>query len=126
MLESFPICVLVGTILGFLSGLGVGGGTLLILWLNTVLSCEPTMARNINLLFFLPGALIATLLRGRKREIKPIKLFPAIIAGCIGAALFSHISERIDTDILRKLFGSLLIFTAIREFRTKKKKQEKP
>ena len=34
MLESLPVIIIVGTVLGFLSGLGIGGGSLLIIWLT--------------------------------------------------------------------------------------------
>ena len=37
MLNSLPICLVVGTVLGFLTGLGIGGGSLLMLWLTLVL-----------------------------------------------------------------------------------------
>ena len=37
LLESLPVALIVGTVLGFLTGLGVGGGSLLILWLTLVL-----------------------------------------------------------------------------------------
>ena len=37
MLESLPVTLIIGTLLGFLSGLGVGGGSLLILWLTVIL-----------------------------------------------------------------------------------------
>ena len=57
MLESFPVCIAVGTILGFLAGLGIGGGSLLILWLTMVLGMPQPEARFINLLFFLPAAI---------------------------------------------------------------------
>ena len=46
---------------GFLSGLGVGGGSLLMLWLTTVIHMDYAVAKTVNLLFFLPTALIATL-----------------------------------------------------------------
>ena len=42
MLGSLPFSVLVGTVLGFLSALGIGGGSLLILWLTLVLGWEPS------------------------------------------------------------------------------------
>ena len=54
MLNSFPVALLVGTILGFLAGLGVGGGSLLILWLTVVCNTPYAAARIVNLLFFLP------------------------------------------------------------------------
>ena len=44
MLSSFPAAVAVGTLLGFLSGLGVGGGSLLVVWLTAVLAAEPRLA----------------------------------------------------------------------------------
>ena len=53
MLSSFPAAILVGALLGFLSGLGVGGGSLLVVWLTAVLAMEPRMAQCVILLFFL-------------------------------------------------------------------------
>ena len=47
MLESLPVALIVGTLLGFLTGLGVGGGSLLILWLTLVLEMSQTAARGI-------------------------------------------------------------------------------
>jgi len=40
---------------------------------------------------------------------------PAAIAGSIGAGLFSFIGLNLDTQILKKLFGLLLIATGVRE-----------
>ena len=62
MLNSFPFAILVGFLLGILTGLGTGGGSLLVLWLTLVLQFPPAQAKVINLLFFLPSAIIATLL----------------------------------------------------------------
>ena len=67
-LESIPVCILVGTVLGFLSGMGIGGGSLLILWLTGVLAMEQRAAQGINLLFFLPAAIAAILFHGRSEE----------------------------------------------------------
>ena len=60
MLESFPAALLAGAIFGFLTGLGVGGGSLLILWLTLVLGMDPQTARGINLMFFLPASILAS------------------------------------------------------------------
>jgi len=54
MLESFPVLLAIGSVLGFLAGLGVGGGSLLMLWLTLVIGTDHSVARNINLLFFIP------------------------------------------------------------------------
>lgn len=115
MLESFPVVILVGSVLGFLAGLGVGGGSLLMLWLTVVLNLEHNAARVINLLFFLPSAVIATLFRWKQGTLDVKKVLPAIVSGCIAAAVFSILSTRIDVSLLKKLFGILLLITGLRE-----------
>lgn len=115
MLSSFPITLIVGSLLGFLSGLGVGGGSLLLLWLTLVLNLDPQTARSINLLFFLPSALIACWFRQKQGSLKIKPLIPAILAGCAAAAIFSWISNRINIDILKKGFGILLLIAGTRE-----------
>lgn len=115
MLNSLPVILIVGTVLGFLSGLGIGGGSLLIIWLTVVLHVDPLTARSVNLLFFIPSALIACLFRLKQGTLKIRPVLPAILAGCIAAAVFSWISTILDTGILKKLFGIILIAAGIRE-----------
>lgn len=115
MLESLPVILIVGTLLGFLTGLGVGGGSLLILWLTVILGMEPMTARGINLLFFLPSAIIACCFRWQQGMIPWKKILPAIIAGGSAAAFFSWLSGYLDIELLKKLFGGLLIITGLRE-----------
>lgn len=115
MLNELYIMILVGIALGFLSGLGVGGGSLLMLWLTLVLQMDHIAARNINLLFFIPSALIASAFRWKQGTLEIKKILPAVAAGCLCAALFSWVSGHIDITLLRKLFGVLLLATGIRE-----------
>lgn len=115
MLESLPVVMLVGTVLGFLSGLGIGGGSLLILWLTMALNTDPYTARGINLLFFIPSALIACLFRLRQGNLRLRPILPAILAGCTAAAVFSWISTILDVEVLKKLFGVILIAAGLRE-----------
>lgn len=113
MLEylAFPIAIL----LGFLAGLGVGGGSLLMLWLTSVVNMDYGVAKTVNLLFFLPTALIATIFHKKQGSIKIRKILPAIICACIAAAVFSYIGKHMDTSLLKKLFGGILILTGLRE-----------
>ena len=115
MLESLPVILIIGTVLGFLSGLGIGGGSLLILWLTMVLHADPLVSRSINLLFFIPSALVACALRIRQGNLKIKPLLPAMIAGCAAAAVFSWISTILDVQIMKKLFGIVLIAAGLRE-----------
>ena len=115
MLESIPFMIIVSAVLGFLSGLGVGGGSLLILWLTLVVQMPIDTARNINLLFFLPTALIASLFRWKKGNLQIKKVLPAILAGIAAAGLFTWLSRYISSDTLRAPFGILLLVTGARE-----------
>lgn len=121
MLESLPVTLVLSTALGFLSGLGIGGGSLLILWLTLLLGWDAGSAAWVNLVFFLPSALASTCLR-RKRGVGPGKeILPAILSGCVCALFFSLLRLHIDTRILKKLFGLLLLATGAKEVLWKKK-----
>lgn len=107
--------LLIASILGFLAGMGVGGGSLLLLWLTQVVGMAQTQARILNLLFFLPAALVATLFR--KNEDRPCiyTVLPAWIAGCIAAALCAILGKHLEMELMKKLLGGLLILTGLRE-----------
>lgn len=115
MLESLPVMLAVGCVLGFLSGIGVGGGSLLMLWLTLVLGVEHSAARSINLMFFIPAAIIASLFRWKQGSLDLKKILPAVIAGVVSAGCFALLSRAVDITFLKKLFGGLLLFTGVRE-----------
>ncbi len=115
MLESFPFAVIMGVVLGWLAGIGVGGGSLLILWLTLMLQIPQPTARSMNLLFFLAAAGAVSIFRWRKGTLHLKPLLLAILCGCITAALFAWFSTQIDVENFRKLFGILLLITGIRE-----------
>ena len=122
VLNSFPVALTVATILGFLAGLGVGGGSLLMLWLTLVLQVSHPEGRVINLLFFIPSALIASFFRFRKGSLPLKKVLPAILAGLVSAVFFSLLSRKLELTIIKKLFGVLLLITGIRELFPKAKR----
>lgn len=110
-LIAYPVAI----ILGFLASLGVGGGSLLMLWLTMVIGMDYDIAKTINLLFFLPAAIIATLFRTKQKTIQLKKIYPAILCGCILALIASFVSRQIEMELIKKIFGSLLVLTGIRE-----------
>ena len=109
------IPLLISSMLGFLAGMGVGGGSLLLLWLTQVVGLTQPQARILNLLFFLPAAFIATLFRKKEKTVDKSIVLPGIIAGCIAAFVFSLLSRMLDITLMKKLLGGLLILTGLRE-----------
>ena len=122
MLNSFPVALIVGTALGFLAGIGVGGGSLLILYLTLILQMPQADARILNLLFFLPSACIASVFRWKQGTLPIKKILPAILAGGICAALFSRLGQQLDITLIKKAFGVLLLVTGVRELTYRQKK----
>ena len=50
------IALLAGTITGILSAFGIGGGSLLLIYLTSFAAIDQHQAQGINLLYFLPAA----------------------------------------------------------------------
>ncbi len=115
MLSSFPVAAAAGAAMGFLAGLGVGGGSLLMLWLTLILGTPHETARWINLMFFIPTAVICSLFRKSQGKLHLKKLFPAIIAATLSAVSGNIISTFIDRTLIQRIFGILLIFAGLRE-----------
>ena len=109
------LAIFIGLILGFLAGLGIGGGSLLILWLTLYANLDSITARAVNLMFFLAAAGSVSVFRFRKGDLQLKQILPAIISGCVAAAICSWLGTKIDQDILKKLFGGLLLITGVRE-----------
>lgn len=125
MAVSFPIAAFVGLVLGFLAGLGIGGGSLLMLWLTLVLDLDSQTARCVNLMFFVPCALISSFFRLRQGSLPLKKILLPTLLGCIVAAGSSYFSTKMDTEVLKKIFGFLLLFTGVKELFYKETEQRR-
>lgn len=112
---SFAVALFIGTALGFLAGMGVGGGSLLLLWLTQVVMLEPPQAKILNLLFYLPSALTATLYNIKRGSVDKKIVIPGLITGCLSAAAASYIAKTLDVQLAKRLLGGLLIIVGMRE-----------
>lgn len=116
---------LVGLACGALSGIGVGGGTLLMVWLTAVGEVAQAEAQGINLLYFLPTALCAVLLHAKNRLVDWKTAVPAALTGCVTAAGGALLATWLDGSLLRKCFGGFLLLVAANELFFKKKSGKK-
>ena len=74
-------------------------------------------------MFFLPAAVVSCVFRWKQGILDWKKVLPAIGAGCLGALLGTMLGQRIDTAVLKKGFGILLLATGLREILYKPKKR---
>ncbi|MCI8621567.1 MAG: TSUP family transporter [Clostridia bacterium] len=62
--------VLIGIISGLVSGMGMGGGTILILCLSLFMGIDQHTAQGANLVFFIPTSLVSIATNIKKKIIK--------------------------------------------------------
>lgn len=108
------VCVLVGLLCGILSGYGIGGGSVLMVFLTAVMNMAQTHAQSVNLIYFLPTAVIAILFHAKNRQVEWHAVAPIAIAGCISAVIGAWLAGIVDPRLLRKCFGVFLLLIGIR------------
>lgn len=106
---------LTGLISGIISGMGMGGGTILITILVCFLSVDQKVAQAVNLVFFIPTSLVATIVNIKNKQIDWKLAVPIAIMGALGAFLGAFIATKINVEILRKMFAIFLFTIAIFE-----------
>ena len=107
--------VLTGLASGVVSGMGIGGGAILIPALTIFLGMEQQAAQKINLLFFLPTAAIALRTHTKNGNIEKKGLLRLTLYGLAGAAAGAFIAVQIDGAYLRKGFAIFLLGMAAYE-----------
>ena len=122
MVEAWWFCIPVGIVLGFLSGLGVGGGSLLMLWLTLIAGTSQAEARVMNLMFFIPCALVATLLRWRQSKPDwPLTLW-TVAGGLLGALAGNFLHGHLDLELMKKGLGILFLICGVKELAYRERK----
>lgn len=114
-MKEWIIAALAGAATGVLSGFGVGGGSLLLIYMTSFAGVPQTLAQGVNLLYFLPAAATALPAHLKNGYVEKKALLPAIAAGLVCSALAAWAATALDVDLLRKCFGGFLIVIGLRE-----------
>lgn len=109
----FILYVLVGITAGVLGGMGMGGGTLLIPLLTIFLGVNQHTAQAINLISFIPMAIVALILHTKNKLVDFKGVLVIIISGVIFSVLGTIIAKNIEGDTLSRVFGGFLIALSI-------------
>lgn len=100
---------------GIVSGMGMGGGTVLIILLSIFGGIEQHVAQATNIVFFVPAAIVSIFLNIKNKMIKWKIAVPITIFGVVGAIVGAKIALILDTQNLKKCFGVFLGLIAIYE-----------
>ncbi|GFI61717.1 hypothetical protein IMSAG049_00880 [Clostridiales bacterium] len=110
---------LIGLVSGIISGMGIGGGTILIPAIAMLTDISQQSVQGINLIYFIPTAVIALFIHIKSGNIEKTVVKPIVLYGIIGAVIGSFIAISLDSSILRRIFAVFLIFMGIAEIRKK-------
>jgi hypothetical protein len=104
-----------GLISGIISGMGIGGGTILIPALDLFFDMPQKVIQSINLIYFIPtaGAALTSHIKNKRVELKPLKAI--IPLGILGALIGSVVALGLDNTTLRSFCGWFLLIMGIRE-----------
>ncbi len=118
--------LMVGLLTGILSGFGVGGGSLLMLYLTMFAGVQQYAAGGINLLYFIacaPAALWSHVKNGLVE--RPAVLW-CTLAGLPVSVAAAFLASWINVDLLRRAWGVLLVSLGVRDLRAGRKKGTDP
>ncbi len=114
-----------GMITGILTGFGIGGGTLLIIYLTMFRDFSQLSAQGINLIYFLPTAGTALVSHIKSKRVIWQAVIYAGISGTVTAILAALVAAKLDVSHLRRVFGIFLLFVGLSELFAKKKGKRK-
>ena len=109
--------ILVALTAGFLGAIGVGGGSVFIIYLTLFLNLSQLKSQGINLLFFIPCSLVGILFHIKNKLIDYKKAIPLIISGIMGVCFGMFLQHYIDETLLRKIFGIFILIIALSQLK---------
>ena len=107
--------ILTGFLSGIISGMGIGGGAILIPALTIFQGVSQQVAQGINLVYFLPTAAVSLFVHIKNKNVEIKTALIIGLCGLIGAVGGSLLAIKLDGDLLRRMFGVFLFFIGIYE-----------
>lgn len=104
-----------GFISGIISGMGIGGGAVLIPALLFFFDISQKQAQGINLLYFIPTAVFALIIHIKNKLINIKEAFSIGLFGILGAVPGAYFASATDDKILRKAFAVFLASVGVYE-----------
>ncbi len=111
---------IVGAVTGVIASMGLGGGFVLMIWLTVFAGVDQRTAQGINLLFFLPIALLSLVFHLRAGLVNKQLVRKYLIGGVTGAVLGTVAAGIVPVALLRTMFSLFLLGFGVKELLTPK------
>lgn len=121
---GWVIITVVAFLTGVVASLGLGGGFILLIYLTAIANVDQLTAQGINLVFFLPIAVMSIILHSKNKLVEWKVVPMCAIFGAVGAVAGTLLAGIWGSEILSKLFAGLLIIVGIRELFHKPKDKD--
>ncbi len=107
--------IIAGILSGVVAGMGMGGGTLLIPILTIFFNIAQQQAQGINLLAFLPCAVVSLIIH-IKNKLVDFKIgLPIILTGVLSSVGASFLAVNLNNKVLQILFGVFLLLIGLQQ-----------
>jgi len=106
---------LAGLFSGIIGAMGLGGGAVLIIYLAVFTDTKQLTSQGINLLFFIPIALLAVIIYVKNKKINFKLVIPLAIGGILGCIFGIIFAKLLGGALLSKAFGAFLCALGIKE-----------
>ena len=114
--------LLAGLLSGISGSMGLGGGTVLIIYLTVFKKVPQLKSQGINLIFFIPCAILAVIIYIKQKLIDIKAVIKIALFGVLGALLGILLTHFMSAYTISKIFGGLLILLGVKEFFKRKTK----
>lgn len=105
-----------GIAAGILGGMGMGGGTILIPLLTIFFNVGQKEAQAINLVAFIPMAIVSLAIHIKNKRVKKEGLLWIIIPAVLTSVGGGFAAQAVNGEVLKRIFGGFLLLLSVVQF----------
>ena len=105
-----------GIAAGILGGMGMGGGTILIPLLTIFFNVRQKEAQAINLVAFIPMAIVSLAIHIKNKRVKKEGLLWIIVPAVLTSVGGGFAAQAVNGEVLKRIFGGFLLLLSVVQF----------
>ena len=110
------LLALSGIAAGILGGMGMGGGTILIPLLTIFFNVGQKDAQAINLVAFIPMAMVSLAIHIKNKKVKKEGLLWIIVPAVLTSVGGGFAAQAVNGEVLKRIFGGFLLLLSVVQF----------
>lgn len=110
------LLALSGIAAGILGGMGMGGGTILIPLLTIFFNVGQKEAQAINLVAFIPMAIVSLAIHIKNKRVKKEGLLWIIVPAVLTSIGGGFAVQAVNGEVLKRIFGGFLLLLSVVQF----------